>query len=77
MDPTASLTRALEALGELEERHNQATPDELEAKTEEHREEAVDCLLALAGWLRGGGFPPDVEQAVARAGFATESDEDL
>lgn len=73
MDPTTTLTRALEALKALESARNSALPDELPGATEEEREEAVDYLLALAGWLRGGGFPPDVDQAVSDAGYDLES----
>lgn len=66
MDPTAALTTALSAMIDMEARRNSTddpTKEDLDVDAE-NREEAIDNLLNLVGWLKRGGFPPDVEAAI-------------
>jgi len=57
MDPTELLTQIVDLLNELEE--------EIDV-----RGETCEKLEDLVGWLRAGGFPPQVHTALENAGYA-------
>lgn len=65
MDPTIALAEALSALVDLKTKRDleRPTKDDMEEALE-LREEAVDHLMNLAGWLKRGGFPPDMEKVI-------------
>ena len=65
MNPTYYLATALSAMIDMKKRRDTEDPskEDMEA-TLEHRDEAIDNLLNLVGWLKRGGFPPDVEAAI-------------
>ena len=64
MDPDTALREILEALFALRIAHIAAAPDEFEAATGDERAKAVDCLMNLAAWLKGDGFPPNLEEVL-------------
>lgn len=57
MDPTELLTQLIDLLNELEE--------EIDV-----RNEVIEKIEDLSGWLRAGGFPPNVHVALENAGYA-------
>ncbi len=54
MDPQETLLQALRSLARLEK----------DPGDTQERHAAADALEALAEWLRKGGFPPSVSQAL-------------
>lgn len=62
MDPTQALADLLSHIDAMSKSKKVAERNRLRA-------EAVDCLQNLNEWFVRGGFPPDIKDALARAGL--------